>query len=341
MRASSHRHELIKAQQPRCLHWAGLYIRDVPAEQKIRSLPNCSDKISGLRVSYMKRILRIFCLILISCCGFCQVNQDIFPDHPGSLICWTEIRSDPRPLRIYFLKVDLNDGLEVFSLPGEDPDGPGPAESQLTQPIDLFKKNHALAAVNANAFAGLSNDKAAADWYEGRPVDIHGIVASGRKIISPIEENRTSFWIDTSEKPHIGTPKSLDSVSEAVADWFSPLLIDSKIIPDPADQALHPRTALGFDDSGAWLLLVVVDGRQPGFSEGVTLYELAKILQLRKCSQSINLDGGGSSIMLIQEPGKDVRTVNSPSGKTPRPVPVMLGVRKRINSENLSGRGIR
>jgi exopolysaccharide biosynthesis protein len=278
----------------------------------------------------MKRLLGIFSLILISCFGLCQDTLDIFPDHPGSLTYWTEIRSDPRPIRIYFLKVELNDGLEVFTLPGEDPDGPGPAESQLTYPNDLFRKFHALAAVNANAFAGLSNDKAAAaDWYEGRPVDIHGIIASARKIISPIEDSRTSFWIDTLGKPHIGTPKSLDSVSEAVADWFSPLLIDSKIIPDSADQALHPRTALGFNDSGAWLLLVVVDGRQPGFSEGVTLYELAKILQSQKCSQSINLDGGGSSIMLVQEPGKDVRTVNSPSGKTPRPVPVMLGVRKR------------
>lgn len=278
----------------------------------------------------MKKILSIFCLILISSFGFCQNALDIFPDHPGSLSCWIEVRQVPRPLRIYFLRIELNNGLEVFTLPGEDPDGPGPAESQLTNPNDLFRKFHALAAVNANAFAGLSNDKAAAaDWFEGRPVDIHGIVASGRKVISPIEENRTSFWIDTLGKPHIGTPKSLDSVSEAVADWFAPLLIDSKIIPDPADQALHPRTAVGFDDSGAWLLMVVVDGRQPGFSEGVTLYELAQIFQSQKCSQSINLDGGGSSIMLVQEPGKDVRTVNSPSGKTPRPVPVMLGVKKR------------
>jgi exopolysaccharide biosynthesis protein len=272
----------------------------------------------------------IFALILVCGTGFCQEKLDLVPDKPGTLTCWTEIRSEPRPLRIYYLRVGLNDGLEVFALPGDDPDGPGPAESRLTQPIDLFKKYHALAAVNANAFAGLPNDKAAAaDWYLGRPVDIQGIVASGRKIISPVEKDRTSFWMDTSGKPHIGTPKSLESVSEAVADWFSPLLIDSKIVADPADQALHPRTALGFDDSGSWLLLVVVDGRQPGFSEGVTLYELANIFQSQKCSQSINLDGGGSSIMLVQAPGKDVRTVNSPSGKIPRPVPVMLGVRKK------------
>jgi len=85
---------------------------------------------------------------------------------------------------------------------------------------------------------------------------------------------------------------------------------------------------LGFDDTGTWLLLIVVDGRQPGFSEGVSLYELSQILQAQGCTQSINLDGGGSSIMLIREPGQEVRTLNSPSGKTHRPIPVMLGVRK-------------
>jgi exopolysaccharide biosynthesis protein len=193
----------------------------------------------------------------------------------------------------------------------------------------LFKKFHALAAVNANAFAGLPGDTATSqDWFEGRAVDIHGMVVAGSKVVSPPESNRTSFWLDALQKPHIGTPASSDVVAEAVADWFSPLLTDTHIIPEPADHVLHPRTAVGFDDTGAWLLLIVVDGRQPGFSEGISLYELAQILRAQGCTQSINLDGGGSSIMLIQEPDKDVRTVNSPSGKTHRPVPVMLGIRK-------------
>ena len=99
---------------------------------------------------------------------------------------------------------------------------------------------------------------------------------------------------------------------------------------DPSDAALHPRTALGFDDSGLWLLLVVVDGRQPGFSEGVTLYELANILLAEGCSRSINLDGGSSSILLVRDPGGEVRTVNSPSGAEHRPIPLMLGVRRRV-----------
>jgi hypothetical protein len=272
---------------------------------------------------------RISVLFLICSIGYSQETLDLYPDQPGSLSCWTEIRSDPRPLRIYFLRIDLNiKKLEVVTLPGEDPDGKGPAESQLTQPTVLFRKFDALAAVNANAFSALSEDKTAyADWFEGQPVDIHGMVVARGKEISPVENKRTAFWLDTLGKPHIGNPIYADSVTEAVSDWFSPLLLEGRIIPDPSDLALHPRTALGFDDSGTWLLLVVIDGRQPGFSEGVTLYELANILQSQGCSQSINLDGGGSSIMLIREYGKDMRTLNNPSSKAHRPVPVMLGVR--------------
>ena len=277
-----------------------------------------------------KLCLCIVTLLLFCCSGFCQDVLDLLPDKPGALVYWTESQSVPRPLKIHYLKAALTaSALEVFAIPGDDPDGPGPAESRLTMPTDLFRKYNALAAVNANAFAGLAGDKASGpDWFEGRAVDIHGTVVSGSKVISPIEDNRASFWLDVLQKPHIGTPPPLATAAEAVADWFSLLLTDSRIVPDSADRVLHPRTAVGFDDTRSWLLLVVVDGRQPGFSEGVSLYELAQIFQAQGCTQSLNLDGGGSSIMLVREPGKDIRTVNSPSGKTHRPVPVMLGIRR-------------
>jgi hypothetical protein len=277
------------------------------------------------------RILKQVAVLLLLCsAAYGQEVLDLYPDQPGALICWTENRFIPRPLKIHFLKASLNTKeLEVIALSGEDPDGAGPAESQLTQPVSLFRKFHALAAVNANAFAGLNDhENAVPKWVEGLPVDIHGMVVSQGKTISPIENNRMPFWLDSQRKPHLGDPGAGDSVAEAVSDWFSPLLVNSRIIPDSADRVLHPRTALGFDNSGAWLLLIVIDGRQPDFSEGATLYELAEILQSQGCSQSINLDGGGSSIMLIQEMGKDIRAFNSPSDKPFRPVPVMLGVRK-------------
>ncbi|MBN2241053.1 MAG: phosphodiester glycosidase family protein [Acidobacteria bacterium] len=276
----------------------------------------------------------IAAFLLICCIGHAGERLDLYPGEPGALVAWTETRSDPRPLHACFLKISLDaKGLEVIALPGEDPDGPGPAESRLTQPADLFREFRALAAVNANAFAGVNGDGAAFPrWFEGQPVDMHGLVASRGITVSPVEGGRTPFWIDAGGNPHIGDPAGAGSALEAVSDWFSPLLVQSRIVPDASDTALHPRTALGFDDSGAWLLLVVVDGRQPGFSEGVTLYELAEMLQSEGCTESINLDGGGSSIMLIRESeGDAVRTLNSPSGGAHRPVPVMLGVRESKN----------
>ena len=279
----------------------------------------------------MKKILSVFTVLffLICCPMHAKEIIDLFPDHPGALFCWIETYSNPRPLKASFLMIDLtSEDLEVISIPGDDPDGGGPAESQLTSPVTLFDKFAAVAAVNANAFDTTGKEKSAhPTWYEGQPVDIHGAVVSRGKTISPVEARRTSFWLDNDRKPHIGDP-ARSSVREAVADWFSPLVINSKIIPDASDSAMHPRTAIGFDDKGEWLLMTVIDGRQPGYSEGVTLFELAKIMKDRGCTQSINLDGGGSSVMLIRKPDNRVMVLNRPSDGNLRPVPVMLGIRK-------------
>lgn len=260
-----------------------------------------------------------------------QDTVDLYPDHAGALLCWTEVRTEPRPLRIHYLRVDLTcPYLEVFTLTGDDPDGEGPAESTLTPPGELFSTFHALAAVNANAFAGLpGTEKDILGWYRNRPVDIQGMAVRNGQVISPPQRGRTAFWLDSLQHPHIGDPKPGDPVWQASSDWSSPLILDNRIIPDSTGTTLHPRTALGFDDPGKWLLLTVIDGRQPGFSEGISLYELALILKSEGCNQSVNLDGGGSSIMLIQKPGQKVDTVNRPSGILHRPVPVMLGVKYR------------
>ena len=281
----------------------------------------------------MKNLLSgiIIGLFLMCCPGHALEIIDLLPERPGALFCWSESLSDPRPLKTHFIMADLTSkALEVAAIPGDDPDGDGPAESQLTSPSILFNKFNAVAAVNANAFESLNKDKSAAPpWYEGQPVDIHGLVVSDGKIISPVEPERTAFWLDKDQKPHLGDPVKGIPALEAVSDWFLPLIVNSKIIPDSSDSDLHPRTALGFDDSGRWLLLAVVDGRQPGYSEGVTLYELARIMKTRGCTQSINLDGGGSSVMLIRGQDNGVRTFNRPSDGSNRPVPLLLGVRTK------------
>jgi hypothetical protein len=55
----------------------------------------------------------------------------------------------------------------------------------------------------------------------------------------------------------------------------------------------HPRTAIGVSDT--YVLLLVIDGRQPGWSAGVTLAELADIFVFFGATDAVNLDGGGST----------------------------------------------
>lgn len=57
----------------------------------------------------------------------------------------------------------------------------------------------------------------------------------------------------------------------------------------------HPRSALGFNDEK--LFLIAIDGRQPGYSMGMTLYEMGKFFSELGIKHAINFDGGSSSTL--------------------------------------------
>lgn len=82
------------------------------------------------------------------------------------------------------------------------------------------------------------------------------------------------------------------------------LLKDNQIFIDMTAQKLqsiggrNPRTAIGYTEDNN-LVLVAVDGRE-GSSVGLTLVELAKLMKTLGCTNAINLDGGGSTVMYIK-----------------------------------------
>lgn len=75
----------------------------------------------------------------------------------------------------------------------------------------------------------------------------------------------------------------------------------------------HPRTAIGYN--GTRVYLVVVDGRQPGYSVGMSLPELAQAMADLGCTDAVNVDGGGSSVLWVRG-----ALVNRPSDGRERPV---------------------
>lgn len=80
----------------------------------------------------------------------------------------------------------------------------------------------------------------------------------------------------------------------------------------------HPRTAVGQMADGR-LIFVVVDGRQPGYSVGMTTFEMALTMARLGAVRAMQLDGGGSSTLAF-----DGAVLNSPSDGRERPVPTAL-----------------
>lgn len=72
----------------------------------------------------------------------------------------------------------------------------------------------------------------------------------------------------------------------------------------------NPRTLAGITATGK-LLLVTVDGRQPGWSVGASFVESAKIMRSLGAEDAVNLDGGGSTAITINQ-----QLVNRPSDAT-------------------------
>jgi hypothetical protein len=120
-----------------------------------------------------------------------------------------------------------------------------------------------------------------------------------------------------------------DAHTEAVGG-FPELLAEGTRVGDlgvgerPAFAATrHPRTAVGYDPLTRRLWLVVVDGRQSPHSSGMTLPELAALLEALGAVEAINLDGGGSSVMVVHG-----RVVNRPADAAgERPVVNALALR--------------
>jgi len=87
----------------------------------------------------------------------------------------------------------------------------------------------------------------------------------------------------------------------------------------------HPRSLVGATSDGH-ILFVVVDGRQPGYADGMSLFELRSLAQSLGCTDALNLDGGGSTTLYVSGEGS-TGVVNRPSGKVERPVPSILFVK--------------
>lgn len=181
---------------------------------------------------------------------------------------------------------------------------------------------------------GLANDTVSAQVMQVLPVNAELSLIPGQWLVSAGVNylNNTPLAPGDTLRLYCLLPPSLQPLREGIGG--GPRLVrDGEISIEYEQEGLgrkfvderHPRTAIGYAENQELLFLVTVDGRQPGYSEGMTLPELADFLCAKLADfthssanayQALNLDGGGSTTMVIHR-----QVVNRPSDETgERPV---------------------
>lgn len=259
------------------------------------------------------------------------------------------------PVRAWIARVELTDPRVSFVVTGpmeRRADDLPRAEARLV-PTDVWAEEMgASLAVNAGFFARLDGTTTPG-WTEGLLVDVLGLARSEGRTVSPPRRGDgpgappdPALLIDETEggrcpcvvrAVHAGDG-DLGGVEDAVAGLGprggrpGTLLVEAGenrgATAQVAPTERHPRTAAGVSRDGRTLLLAVADGRQPGWSVGLTLPELARLMIEAGAWNAVNLDGGGSSAMWYREPGSGPgRVLNRPSDGRVRPAASHLGVR--------------
>jgi len=274
--------------------------------------------------------------VLCVCLGCASTEGKRDFETPGLAYQLKELK-EPRPNRIHILRVDFSEGkTEPAVVIAADPDGDGAAEAALTHPLRLAGGRSILAFINTNPWDSFPDSAGSRkrNWYEGQPVDIHGLAASGGHTRSAAGR-RVAVWVDAGGRVSVGEAPTDGSVLEGMGG-FAQIVREGAVVV-PAGGAIHPRTAIGVDRSGRVMWMVVVDGRQKNFSEGMSVEELGCVMRDLGCWAAANMDGGGSSIMGLAGADGRLRVVNSPSDRRMlvlpriRPLPMILTIRERSN----------
>ena len=115
------------------------------------------------------------------------------------------------------------------------------------------------------------------------------------------------------EMPQIRSAADLHGWEDQVIPCSSGYIVkDGKNQSSPSHTGGAPRSVVGIKPDGT-VVIMVNDGRQAPYSEGMSMYELAEVMLDLGCSYAVNCDGGGSTTWLSQRPGEELKVNNSPS----------------------------
>lgn len=223
--------------------------------------------------------------------------------------------NDGKPIEAYLLIAEAGAGwkLKVGVAPGYRQGSPVTATVLDTAERFRAAGENVLFACNSGYFK--MNDH---NYPEGVLIS-DGVMLSN--VLAGLGERHLSFFgIRKNGEFVIGNHELLIAVCDDLQQATSGrgiLLKDGKINDicyrwsDSLGEEKHPRTAFGWRENGD-LVFVVADGRQPEYSVGVNLCDMALLLQSYGVVNAINLDGGGSSTFVSKDADGRLSVKNRP-----------------------------
>ncbi len=240
------------------------------------------------------------------------------------------------------LAVDTANGLTICKVTGEGYVGrlaiiKNPAQVGVAlapgygsvggQAADIAEKRDAVLLTNASGFYDPEG--------HGNGGVAHGLVVSGGKRHNgAVGGTYKAVGLDGENRLHVGPYKKGADYRDAVE--FKPALIidGQQAVEGSAGWGVQPRTAIGQTSDGT-ILLLVVDGRAPGYSIGCTVGDCAEILGRYGAVQACNLDGGSSSIMVYN--GRVISRPSAANKTDGRHIPNGIAVYRQDNAPNGAG----
>jgi exopolysaccharide biosynthesis protein len=215
--------------------------------------------------------------------------------------------SNPRPLVMHVVTVDLKkSGIKVLMTPST------PLKARTTS--EFLQEFKMQVAVNTSYFNNFY-EKSPWDYYPhpgDRVEPIGEAIANGDRYGKPL-----ATWpvlcLSADNKAKIINGTCPKNTWNAVAGRELLVAQGQPIneIFDSRNDKPYSRVAIGIDQKGEKLWLIVVDGKQPLYSEGITKTELAKIIANLGVDKAINLDGGGSTT-LVMATDQGSKVLNAP-----------------------------
>jgi hypothetical protein len=230
----------------------------------------------------------------------------------------------------YIVRVDLAaPGVSFTTTQGAPSDTPnaGTGAEVMTQTTSQFlKSTGAQVAINTNFFSCPCVTNASNSEY------LLGLEISNGKLVSSDQSGYSSLLLTQNNQASFVAGGSLGNTSgiyNAVSGGGFVLrngvdVVTGSIAGDPLNP--NPRSVAGLSANGEYLYLMAIDGRQPGYSVGVTQAEEADLMSALGAWNAINFDGGGSTALAVQGADGAPDLLNKPSAGAERYDGANLGI---------------